>query len=103
MTKAKIEGVAMNIVHQIGDALYEQMPLGVAKDFVKARQATNDIAIYFAMKLITTLLAEQREEIIKGLEGMKNPRHNSPYKKDCIECARTIILKEALTFVREQV
>lgn len=48
-----LEAVAMNIVHQIGDALYEALPKDVAHDhFVDARQATNDIAIEFAKKLI---------------------------------------------------
>lgn len=43
----------MNIVFQIGDALYEALPKEIAhKYFVDARQATNDVAIDFAKKLI---------------------------------------------------
>ncbi len=49
----RTEMVAMNIVHQIGDALYDALPKDVAHEhFVDARQATNDIAIDFATKLI---------------------------------------------------
>lgn len=49
-----LEAVAANIVHQIGDALYEALPPDVAhKYFVKARQATNDRAIDFAKQLIS--------------------------------------------------
>lgn len=49
----RLEAVAANIVHQIGDALYEALPPDVAhKYFVDARQATNDRTIDFAKKLI---------------------------------------------------
>lgn len=49
----QLESVAANIVHQIGDALYEALPADVAHDhFVHARQATNDRAIDFAKDLI---------------------------------------------------
>lgn len=49
----QLEAVAANIVHQIGDALYEALPPDVAHDhFVTARQATNDRAIDFAKELI---------------------------------------------------
>lgn len=51
----QLEAVAANIVHQIGDALYEALPADVAhKHFVNARQATNDRAIDFAKELITS-------------------------------------------------
>jgi len=47
------ELTAMNIVFQIGDALYEALPKDIAhKYFVDARQKTNDVAIDFATKLI---------------------------------------------------
>lgn len=50
----RLEAVAANIVHQIGDALYEALPPDIAhKYFVKARQATNDQAIDFAKQLIS--------------------------------------------------
>lgn len=53
----------MNIVHQIGDALYEALPRDVAHEhFVKARQATNDMVIDFAAKLITEAISSAREE-----------------------------------------
>lgn len=62
----------MNIVHQLGDALYEALPPDVAHEhFVKARQNTNDIAIDFATKLIQELLHSQREELCGRLEGLK--------------------------------
>jgi hypothetical protein len=49
----ELEGLAMNIVFQIGDALYEALPKDMAHDhFVDARQQTNDVAIDFAKKLI---------------------------------------------------
>ncbi|TEA09145.1 hypothetical protein [Mycobacteroides salmoniphilum] len=48
-----LEAVAANIIHQVGDALYEALPPDVAhKHFVYARQATNDRAIDFAKELI---------------------------------------------------
>lgn len=65
----ELEGVAANIVHQIGDALYEALPKDIAHShFVDARQATNDVAIDFAKKLINSY-SEQREleAIIKEL------------------------------------
>lgn len=49
-----LEAVAANIIHQVGDALYEALPPDVAHEhFVDARQATNDLAIDFAKKLIS--------------------------------------------------
>jgi hypothetical protein len=54
LRERRLEAVAANIVHQIGDALYEALPPDVAhKYFVDARQATNDRAIDFAKKLIS--------------------------------------------------
>lgn len=51
----QLEAVAANIVHQIGEALYEALPPDVAHDhFVTARQSTNDQAIDFAKGLIDT-------------------------------------------------
>ncbi len=50
----RLEAVAANIVHQIGDVMYEALPEDVAhKYFVAARQATNDRAIDFAKGLIS--------------------------------------------------
>ncbi|UQX13520.1 hypothetical protein [Candidatus Mycobacterium methanotrophicum] len=50
----QLEAVAANIIHQVGDALYEALPADVAHDhFVDARQATNDRAIDFAKELIS--------------------------------------------------
>lgn len=49
-----LEAVAANIIHQVGDALYEALLPDMAHDhFVDARQATNDQAIDFAKKLIS--------------------------------------------------
>lgn len=56
-----LEGLAMNIVHQIGDALYEALPQDIAHEyFVTARQKTNDMAIDFVMQLI-----KQREAAVR--------------------------------------
>lgn len=50
----RLEAVAANIIHQVGDVLYEALPADVAHDhFVDARQATNDRAIDFAKELIS--------------------------------------------------
>ncbi|MCA1565854.1 MAG: hypothetical protein LC803_09490 [Acidobacteria bacterium] len=58
-----LESLAMNIVFQIGDALYEALPPDVAHEhFVAARQKTNDIAIDFAKKLI----AADRRKAVEG-------------------------------------
>ena len=55
-----LEAIAQNIVYQIGDALHDALPPTIAHDhFVKARQATNDVAIDFAKKLIKELLEKQ--------------------------------------------
>lgn len=52
--RGPLEAVAANIVHQIGDALYDALPPDVAhKYFVDARQATNDRVIDFAKELIS--------------------------------------------------
>lgn len=49
----ELEAVAANIIHQVGDALYDALPADVAhRYFVDVRQATNDLAIDFAKKLI---------------------------------------------------
>ena len=65
----EIEGVAMNIVHQIGDVLYDALPPDIAHEhFVKARQATNDIAIDFAAKLLTQIDQAAREELLARLD-----------------------------------
>lgn len=67
-TELSLEAIAMNIVHQIGDVLYEALPKDIAHDhFVKARQATNDIAIDFAKKLIANHNREVRSDIKKEL------------------------------------
>lgn len=48
-----LEGIAMNIVHQIGDALYNELPQDVAHEhFVTARQKTNDALIDFTKKMV---------------------------------------------------
>lgn len=50
-----LEYIAMNIVHQIGDALYDALPKDIAHDyFVDARQETNDITIDFAKRYIAS-------------------------------------------------
>lgn len=50
----ELEAVAANIIHQVGDALYDALPADVAHDhFVDARQSTNEKAIDFAKKLIS--------------------------------------------------
>lgn len=60
--KTVAEKIAMNIVHQIGDALYEALPHDIAHGyFVKARQATNDVAIDFAAKLVAQAIEEAWE------------------------------------------
>lgn len=60
----ELEGLAMNIVFQIGDALYEALPKDVAHDhFVDARQATNDVAIDFAKKLISEYVEKERNRV----------------------------------------
>lgn len=70
--RERSERIAMNIVHQIGDALYEALPPDVAHEhFVTARQQTNDVAIDFAMKLIDQLLTAQREAILALGEGLE--------------------------------
>jgi len=56
------EDVAANIVHQIGDALYEALPADIAhKHFVAARQATNDRAIAFTQQMFRDYIAQQRQ------------------------------------------
>ena len=70
-----LEYLAMNIVHQIGDALYEALPPDVAHEhFVAARQATNDVAIDFAKKLITRYGLEQANAAVE------KARSNDPNK-----------------------
>lgn len=68
--------MATNIVHQLGDLLYETLPPDVAHEhFVKARQATNDRAIDFAEELIekhlTTREAEVSRRLAPFLEGYR--------------------------------
>ena len=66
-----IEYAAMNIVHQLGDALYEALPKDIAHEhFVDARQKTNDVSIDFAEKLIDKLLISTIIEFIKKQEGV---------------------------------
>jgi hypothetical protein len=61
-----LEYLAMNIVHQIGDALYEALPKDIAHEyFVDARQKTNDTTIDFAKKLIS----EDRQKMIEYVLG----------------------------------
>lgn len=70
----ELEAVAMNIVHQIGDSLYEALPKDVAHEhFVKARQATNDLAVDFAKKLINDYAEAHIQKIIlrERLEEVK--------------------------------
>lgn len=71
-----LEAVAANIVHQIGDALYEALPPDVAHDhFVTARQTTNDRAIDFAKELIdnycTTKPLEMAHRLVASALMMK--------------------------------
>ncbi len=63
-----IKHIAMNIVHQLGDALYDALPKDIAHEhFVDARQKTNDVAIYFAEKLIRKILASHTQAVRRGL------------------------------------
>ena len=56
------EDVAANIVHQIGDALYEALPADIAhKHFVAARQATNDRAIAFTQQMFRDFIDSTRQ------------------------------------------
>ena len=87
-----LEFLAMNIVHQIGDALYEALPPDVAHDhFVTARQATNDVAISFAKKLIDNYCqAREKREA--------DCTHSTPSANDllmCPSCGETFPLKKA--------
>lgn len=76
--ESSIERAAMNIVHQIGDALYDALPKDVAHEyFVTARQTTNDMAIDLTKKLMATLLAnakqEERQSLLVEIEGLLAP------------------------------
>lgn len=74
----KLHGVASNIVHQIGDLLYENLPPEIAhKYFVDARQATNDRTILFAMKLIKTFSENMTASNVEA--------HNRFHKQDRID------------------
>lgn len=58
-SERQLEAAAANIVHQIGDALYEALPPDVAHNhFVTARRATNDRAIDFAKQVISAYIAD---------------------------------------------
>lgn len=70
----EIEMLAMNIVFQIGDALGEG--LKKKKDFVLARQNTNDDCIDFVMNLIAE---SNREAYKKGVKDF------AKYLQDQIE------------------
>lgn len=64
-----MEKIAMNIVFQIGDLLYEALPKDIAhKYFVDARQKTNDKAIDFVKALITSEVEKERERLLKEVE-----------------------------------
>jgi len=66
------ESVAMNIVHQLGDLLYEALPNKIAHEyFVDARKKTNHIAIEFTKKLIDQAVKEERGRAVKLLESKK--------------------------------
>lgn len=67
-----LERVAMNIVYQIGDVLEAD---------VDKRQATNDKAIDFTMKLIQDLLTNQSKEIVEKIEGMKKSTGDLDFSK----------------------
>jgi len=70
-----LEAIAMNIVHQIGDALYDALPKDVAhKYFVDARQKTNDGAIDFVKGLI-----ESRDQRI-ALEAQERELNKIPHR-----------------------
>jgi hypothetical protein len=69
LSERRLEAVAANIVHQIGDALYEALPADVAHDhLVDARQATNDRAIDFAKKLIGGYAENTAEPVPPNLD-----------------------------------
>lgn len=62
----------MNIVHQLGDALYEALPPDVAHEhFVKARQNTNDRAIDFATKLIVKAIQSHSDHMVERVKEVK--------------------------------
>lgn len=70
-----LEAVAMNIVYQLGDLLYDNLPKVIAHDyFVDARQATNDRAIKFTKKLVKMYSDKQIDNRIKHYEEMGQPR-----------------------------
>ena len=102
--RPEAEAIAMNIVFQIGDALYDALPKDIAhKYFVTARQATNDVAIDFATKLIN-------EQVCKALDSIELPEpdsvttkygYNSDEKKYGYRLAR-VDTNEAVEKVRSQ-
>lgn len=81
-----LESVAANIVHQIGDALYDALPPDVAHDhFVTARQATNDRAIDFAKELIDGYCTQRGI----GNEGRGSEVCNHQHSNEIEESTRT--------------
>jgi len=70
----KIEKIAMNIVHQIGDVLMERGLMTVGD-----RQATNDLFIDFTFGLLKELYEEAKKEVLVSLS---NKGEFVTYKKD---------------------
>lgn len=94
-TERDLEHLAANIVHQIGDALYDSLPNDIAHEhFVKARQATNDRAIDFAKMLITkhthSLITHAMQQIEEKRKFIWNKQNHAPdcdyvtYNRDCV-------------------
>ena len=70
----ELEGLAMSVIFQAGDLLYETLPKDIAHDhFVDARQATNDKLIDFTKGLVSTYitnkLIEELESFIRATHG----------------------------------
>ena len=75
------EATAMNIVHQLGDLLYDTLPPDVAHEhFVKARQETNDRAIDFARGLIRQERTIAAREAVEDRERQIASWHKIPVK-----------------------
>ena len=58
-----IEKTAMNIVHQIGDALDNKLKDGM--DIVSARQITNDVCIDFVIRMIQAQSKRYADDRVK--------------------------------------
>ncbi len=98
--KKTAENVAMNIVYQLGDALYDALPKDVAHEhFVVARQATNDRLIDFATELIESLLIRAREE---GFQIGRDEVFQADREQKSYERGRDAALAEAVEVVNKK-